>query len=120
MALGSYERFGVYGANYSPILRRKHFCRVFTRFAARFLAKPFFMLISFIFSYSENIFRRVLPIILFRSGTGPQRARQVLPTQVASEGYLSDAEVRLHNMHVHDQVFITKNDEHVGEISMKQ
>ena len=39
---------------------------------------------------------------------------------IASEGYLSDAEVRLHNMHVHDQVFITKNDEHVEEISMKQ
>ena len=39
---------------------------------------------------------------------------------IASEGYLSDAEVRLHNMHLHDQVFITKNDEHVKEISMKQ
>ena len=39
---------------------------------------------------------------------------------IASEGYLSDVEVRLHNMHVHDQVFITKNDEHVEEISMKQ
>ena len=39
---------------------------------------------------------------------------------IASEGYVSDVEVRLHNMHVHDQVFITKNDEHVGEISMKQ
>ena len=35
---------------------------------------------------------------------------------IASEGYVSDMEVRLHNMHVHDQVFITKNDEHVGEI----
>ena len=30
---------------------------------------------------------------------------------IASEGYLSD---------MHDQVFITKNDEHVEEISMKQ
>ena len=39
---------------------------------------------------------------------------------IASEGYVSDVEVRLHNMHVHDQVFITKNDEHVGEILMKQ
>ena len=39
---------------------------------------------------------------------------------IASKGYVSDVEVRLHNMHVHDQVFITKNDEHVGEISMKQ
>ena len=39
---------------------------------------------------------------------------------IASEGYLSDVEVRLHNMHVHDQVFITKNDEHVEEMSMKQ
>ena len=39
---------------------------------------------------------------------------------IASEGYVSDVEVRLHNMHVHDQVFITKNDEHVVEISMKQ
>ena len=39
---------------------------------------------------------------------------------IASEGYLSDEEVRLHNMHVHDQVFITKNGEHVEEISIKQ
>ena len=39
---------------------------------------------------------------------------------IAFEGYLSDVEVRLHNMHMHDQVFITKNDEHVEEISMKQ
>ena len=38
----------------------------------------------------------------------------------ASEGYVSEVEVRLHDMHVHDQVFITKNDEHFGEISMKQ
>ena len=38
----------------------------------------------------------------------------------ASEGYVSDVEVRLHDMHVHDQVFITKNDEHFEEISMKQ
>ena len=27
--------------------------------------------------------------------------------------YLSDVEVKLHNMHMHDQVFITNNDEHV-------
>ena len=39
---------------------------------------------------------------------------------IASKRYLSDVEVRLHNMHVHDQVFITKNDEHVEEISMKR
>ena len=39
---------------------------------------------------------------------------------IASEGYVSDVDVRLHNMHVHDQVFITKNDAHVGAISMKQ
>ena len=39
---------------------------------------------------------------------------------IASEGYLSDVEVRLHNMHMHDQVFITKNGEHVEEISIKQ
>ena len=38
----------------------------------------------------------------------------------ASEGYLSDDEFRLHDMHVHDHVFITNNDEHVEEISMKQ
>ena len=39
---------------------------------------------------------------------------------IASERYLSDVEVKLHNMHVHDQVFITNNDEHVEEIAMKQ
>ena len=39
---------------------------------------------------------------------------------IASEGYLLDDEFTLHNMHVHDQVFITKNHEHVEEISMKQ
>ena len=39
---------------------------------------------------------------------------------IASKGYLSDVEVRLHDMHVHGQVHITKNDEHVEEISMKQ
>ena len=39
---------------------------------------------------------------------------------IASKVYLSDNEFRLHNVHVHDQVFITKNDEHVEEISMKQ
>ena len=39
---------------------------------------------------------------------------------IASEGYLSDVEVKLRNMHMHDQVFITKNDEHVEEIAMKQ
>ena len=39
---------------------------------------------------------------------------------IASEGYISDVEVRLHNMHMHDQVFKTKNDGHVEEISMKQ
>ena len=39
---------------------------------------------------------------------------------IASEGYVSDVEVQLHNMHMPDQVFITRNDEHVEEISMKQ
>ena len=39
---------------------------------------------------------------------------------IASGRYLSDVEVKLHNVHVHDQVLITKNDEHVEEISMKQ
>ena len=39
---------------------------------------------------------------------------------IAYEGYLSDDEFRMHDMHMHDQVFITKNDEHVEEISMKQ
>ena len=39
---------------------------------------------------------------------------------IASEGYLSDNEFGLHDMHMHDQVFITKNHEHVEEISMKQ
>ena len=38
---------------------------------------------------------------------------------IASEGYLG-VEVRLHNMQVHDQVLIIKNDEHVEELSMKQ
>ena len=39
---------------------------------------------------------------------------------IVSKGYLSDDEFRLHDMHVRDEVFITKNDEHVEEISMKQ
>ena len=39
---------------------------------------------------------------------------------IASEGYVSDDEFRWHDMHVHDHVFITKKDEHVEEISMKQ
>ena len=39
---------------------------------------------------------------------------------IASEGYLSDDEFILHDMHMHDYVFITKKDEHVEEISMKQ
>ena len=47
-------------------------------------------------------------------GTGSVRAA------IASEEYLSDDEFRLHDMHVHDQVLITKNHEHVEEISMKQ
>ena len=38
---------------------------------------------------------------------------------IASEGYLSEDEFRLHDMHMHYQVFITKNHAHVGEISMK-
>ena len=32
---------------------------------------------------------------------------------ITSEGYLSDVEARLHNMHMHDKVFITKKDEQV-------
>ena len=51
---------------------------------------------------------------LHEMGKGSVRAA------IASEGYLSDDEFRLHNMHVHDQLLITKNDEHVEEISMKQ
>ena len=39
---------------------------------------------------------------------------------IASERYLSSTEVKLHNMHMHDQVFITNNVEHVEEIEMKQ
>ena len=39
---------------------------------------------------------------------------------IASKRYLSDVEVKLHNMHMQDQELITKNDEHVEEISMKQ
>ena len=39
---------------------------------------------------------------------------------ITSEGYLSYDEFRLHDLHMHDQVFITKNDEHLEEISMKQ
>ena len=39
---------------------------------------------------------------------------------LAFERYLSDVEVKLHNMHMHDQVFITNNGEHVGKIAMKQ
>ena len=51
---------------------------------------------------------------LHEMGKGSVRAA------IASKGYLPDDEFRLHDMHVHDQVFITKNDEHVEEISMKQ
>ena len=39
---------------------------------------------------------------------------------IASEGYMSDDKFGLHNMHVHDQLLITKDNEHVEEISMKQ
>ena len=44
----------------------------------------------------------------------------IVRAAIASEGYLSDDEFTLHDMHVHDQLFITKNDEHVEEISIKQ
>ena len=44
----------------------------------------------------------------------------IVRTAIASEGYLSDDEFRLHDMHGHDQVFIIKNDEHVKEVSIKQ
>ena len=39
---------------------------------------------------------------------------------IASEEYLSEDEVRWHDMHVREQVFITKSDEHLEDISMKQ
>ena len=39
---------------------------------------------------------------------------------IASEGYPSNDKFRLLDMHMHDHVFITKNDGHVKEISMKQ
>ena len=39
---------------------------------------------------------------------------------IAFERYLLDVEVKLHNMHVQDQVFIKKKDEHVEELSIKQ
>ena len=39
---------------------------------------------------------------------------------IASKGYLSNGKFGLHDMHVHDEVFITMTDEHVKEISMKQ
>ena len=42
--------------------------------------------------------------------------KSVVRAAMASEGYLSDDEFRMHNMHMHDQVFITKNDEHIEEI----
>ena len=51
---------------------------------------------------------------LHEMGKGSVRAA------IASERYLSDSEVKLHNMHMHDQVFITNNDEHVEKIAMKQ
>ena len=38
---------------------------------------------------------------------------------IASEEYPLHDEFRLHDMHVHDHVLITKKDEHVEEISMK-
>ena len=44
----------------------KMFGRVFTRFAARFLAYAFLMLISFIFSYSEHSF-----VVFYLSGQDP-------------------------------------------------
>ena len=37
----------------------------------------------------------------------------IVRAAIASEGYRLDEEFRLHDMHVHDHVFITKNDEHV-------
>ena len=51
---------------------------------------------------------------LHEMGKGSVRAA------IASERYLWDVEVKLHNMHMHDEVFITNNDEHVEEIAMKQ
>ena len=55
------------------------------------------------------------------SGAGLHEMRKgSVRAAIASESYLSDVEVKLHNMHMHDQVFITNNDEHVEEIAMKQ
>ena len=51
---------------------------------------------------------------LHEMGKGSVRAA------IASERYLSDVEVKLHNVHMHDQVFITNNGEHVEKIAMKQ
>ena len=39
---------------------------------------------------------------------------------IASEGFLLDDEFRLHDIHVHDQFFLTRSDDHVKETSMKQ
>ena len=64
-------RYGAYGVNYSPISRRNIFRRVFTRFAARFLAQAFFMLISFIFSYSEKFCVVFYLSLYFVLGQGP-------------------------------------------------
>ena len=66
------------------------------------------------FAYQICIFLKTSGRGLHEMGKGSVRAA------IASERYLSDVEVKLHNMHVHDQVFITKNDEHVEDISMKQ
>ena len=58
----------------------------------------------------------------FRTSGGGlhERGKGSVRAAIASERYLSDVEVKLHNMHMHDQVFITNNDEHVEEIAMKQ
>ena len=61
-----------------------------------------------------------MPKLLTSGGGLHEMGKGSVRAAIASEGYLSDDEFGLHNMHVHDQLLITKNDEHVEEISMKQ
>ena len=61
------------------------------------------------------------PLFSQTSGGGlHEMGKDSVRAAMASERYLSDVEVKLHNMYMHDQVFITNNDEHVEEIAMKQ
>ena len=71
--------------------------------------------------HDKDCFRLKLPPPKQTSGGGlHEMGKGSVRAVIASEGYLSDVEVKLHNMHMHDQGFITKNDEHVEEIAMKQ